>query len=441
MKSLQSLKFVTIPLALTLAACAGDDGDTGASGTTNTSDSGGECVPNMEVSGEISADTTWSCDVVVSGIVNVTNGATLTVEPGVTVYGKSGSALVFAQGTKIMAEGTAESPIVFTSSQAAGMRNRGDWGGVVFLGNAATNLMGGTGIAEGLESNPTYGGGTSPDAAHSCGTLKYVRVEFAGFELTTDNELNGLTFYSCGTGTVVDHVQVHMGDDDGIEIFGGGFDLSHLVLTGISDDSLDLDQGFHGMIQHVFIQQDPADGNYAFEISNQDINLDADPRTKPMIANVTAIGGAGPKSNGIKLKEGGTGEFHNVIVMGFNNAQVDLTETQTEDQANAGEIMFMNSLFFDNNKSGSGLYVVSPMSTFDLKAFVEKPTNGNLFDMDPQLTSTSWGTPNIVPAAASPALNGIAPPAIFTGAPSDFIGAVKDDASDFTKGWTSFTPN
>lgn len=438
---MKSLKIVSIPLALTLAACAGDDGDTGASNTTNTSDSGGDCVPNTEVSGEISADTTWSCDVILSGIVNVTNGATLTVDPGVTIYGKSGSALVFAQGTKIMAEGTAESPIVFTSSQAAGARNRGDWGGVVFLGNAATNLMGGTGIAEGLESNPTYGGGATPDTAHSCGTLKYVRVEFAGFELTTDNELNGLTFYSCGSGTVVDHVQVHMGDDDGIELFGGGFDLSHLVLTGISDDSLDIDQGFQGMIQHVFIHQDPADGNYAFEISNQDINLDATPRTKPMIANVTAVGGAGPKSNGLKLKEGGTAEFHNVIVTGFNGAQVDLTETQTEDQATAGATAFKNSLFFDNNKAGTGLYVVSDGSTFDLAGFVEAPTNGNLFDMDPKLTSAAWGAPNIVPAADSPALNGIAPPAIFTGAPSDFIGAVKDAASDFTTGWTNYTPN
>ena len=434
-KLLSSLS--ALPLTFTLA-CAGDDGETaGESSATNTT-SGDECVDGAEIAADVTEDTTWRCDVTLGAVVNVTNGATLTIEPGVTVRGKSGSALVVQQGATLIAEGTEAEPIIMTSSQAPGSRTRGDWGGLVLLGNAPINLAGGTGIAEGFTGEVKYGGS---DAAHSCGSLKYLRVEFAGFEFTTDNELNAITFYACGTGTTVDHVQVHMGDDDGFEMFGGGFDATNLVATGIGDDSLDIDQGFAGKLQFIFIQQDPADGNYAFEISNQDVNLDATPRTAPRIANVTAIGGSSPKSAGIKLKEGAAGEFYNVIVTNFNGAQVDLTESQTEAQATAGAIKIQNSLFFANNRGGSGLYVVSAGSMFDLQGFVEDAGNGNLFDVDPQLTSAAWGAPNIIPAAGSPALNGVAPPAAFTGAPSDFIGAVKDDATDFTRGWTSFAAN
>ncbi|MEZ4448618.1 MAG: hypothetical protein R3B09_03995 [Nannocystaceae bacterium] len=431
-----SLALITVALSLT--ACSGSTGESEtASDTNDTSDTAGDCSSPQDVSGNIEADTEWSCDVVLSGIITVQNNAVLTVKPGVTVYGKSGSALVISQGSRMEAVGTAEEPIVFTSSQAEGTRNRGDWGGVVFLGNSYTNLDGGTGLAEGLENNATYGGGASPDNAYSCGTLKYVRVEFAGFELTTDNELNGITFYSCGTGTTVDHVQVHMGDDDGIEAFGGSFNMTHLVITGAADDSIDLDQGFAGMIQWVFIQHDPADGNYVFEISDQDVNLDALPRTKPKIANVTAIGGMGPKDAGIKLKEGGAGEFYNMIITGTNNAQVDLTETVTEGLADAGEIVIKNNIFWDNGKSGT-VWQVSEGSSWDLQGFVENTTNGNIFDQDPMLTATTWGSPNIAPRAGSPALTGTAAPGFEA---TDYLGAVKDEASDWTLGWTNYAPN
>lgn len=424
---LKSTARTLLPLIM-LFACSGDDGTTDTAAETSDTSSNSECMEGMEITSDITADTTWDCNVTLGAIVTVTNGATLTVTPGVTVSGKSGSALVIAQGSKMMAEGTAEMPIVFTSSQPAGMRNRGNWGGILFLGNAPINLAGGTGLAEGLENNATYGG---TDPAYSCGALKYVRVEFAGFELTTDNELNGITFSGCGTGTTVDYVQVHMGDDDGIEWFGGGMDASHLVLTGIADDSLDIDQGYSGTIEHVFIQQDPAEGNYAFEISNQDTNLDATPRTNPVLSHVTAIGGNGPKAAAIKLKEGTAGELHNSIVMNFGGAQVDLTETQTEMQAAAGAIKIMNTIFMNNNQSGSGLYVSSPDSTFDIEAFVEDPANSNMFEVDPMLTAVTWGSPNIVPMAGSPALLG-------TG---EHLGAVKDDAGDWTKGWTNYAQN
>lgn len=434
-------KLSTLVPMILVAALAGCDG--GSSDTSDTSDDSGP-GEDVEVVGEISEDTTWSSDKILGGIVTVTNNAVLTVEPGVTVRGKTGSALVIAQGSRLEAVGSKDAPIVFTSAEAAGGRNRGDWGGIVLLGKAATNLEGGSGLAEGLEKNSEYGGGSAPDAGYSCGTLKWLRVEFAGFELTTDNELNGITFYSCGTGTVVDYVQVHMGDDDGIESFGGNWSGKHIVITGAADDSFDFDQGFSGKLQYVLIQQDPGVGNYGFEWSNQSVDFDASPRTLPTVSNATLIGTGGTnetKSGGIKLKEGAGAEIHNTIVTNFYNAQVELTEDATVTQADAGAIKLTDNLFFSNGLADKGatLYTVSEGSTYDLKGLVEDAGNNNQLEVDPKLGSIAWGKPDVVPAADSPVLGAGRPVAGLES--TDFIGAVKDRASDWTTGWTTFAIN
>ena len=192
----------------------------------------------------------------------ITNGATLTVEAGTTILGGEGSALVATQDGKLVTNGTVEAPVVFTSINAVSPnpRSAGDWGGVVLLGNAPINVVGGTNLIEGIDvSNPDvpdngsrYGG---DEADYDCGSLSYTRVEFAGFELTEGNELNGLTLGGCGTATTLNYVQVHEGLDDGIEIFGGAPNLKHIVLSHIEDDSLDWDQGFQGKIQFMLVQQ------------------------------------------------------------------------------------------------------------------------------------------------------------------------------------------
>src|SRR5690606_13500288 len=135
-------------------------------------------------SGEIASDTTWTADntYVLTNLTYVAGGSTLTIEPGTVVQGREGSALVVTAGSRLVAEGTAEEPIVLTSAVAEGGRAPGDWGGVVLLGNAPINLPGGTNQIEGIdptEDRGTYGG---TDAAHDCGSLRYVRIEFAGFE-------------------------------------------------------------------------------------------------------------------------------------------------------------------------------------------------------------------------------------------------------------------
>lgn len=424
------------------------DPDT-TSGTEN-GDTGDplDCDPNAPiemVTAAIEADTTWDCSkryILTTGIA--VRNATLTIEPGTQIFGQAGSYLVVTKTAKLEAEGTAADPIVFTSAQPAGSRVRGDWGGVLLAGNAKINIEGGVDVAEGLVGDDALYGGN--DDTHDCGTVRYVRIEFAGFELTMDNELNAFTLYACGTGTTIDHVQTHMGLDDGIEAFGGTVDMKHLVVTGAADDSFDFDQGYTGKTQYVFIQQDPALANYAFEWSNQETNFDATPRTEPWASNITAIGGGdgsaeGSKSACVKLKEGVAGHIYNTVCMGFWREQVELTEEATEMQADAGNIEIMYTLFFDNGLANEGmsLYKTSMGSMFGLQAFVEDDANNNLFGMDPKLGDTTWLNADIEPATDSPLLGaGMAPSDAFFEA-TDYIGAVND--ADWTEGWTAYPAN
>jgi len=431
-----------------LLACDGGGGETAEDGVTTDPTAGGPEECDSEISGTIESDTRWTCDHTLSGIVAVKNGAKLTIDPGVTIKGGNGSALVIGRGSQLIAEGTAEAPIVLTSTLPEGSRARGDWGGLVLLGEAPNNLQTGTGAAEGLDANdPSYQyGGT--DTASSCGSLKYLRVEFAGFELTKDNELNGITFYSCGTGTQVDYVQSHMGKDDGIEAFGGTWSGKHIVITGALDDSFDADQGYVGSLQYVYIQQDSSTGNFGFEWSNQKDLLDATPRTHPVVSNVTFIGTGtndgsfvDTKSSGVTYKEGAAGEIHNAIISFSYNAAIELTSEATEIVADAGEIAITNTIFFKNARKDDGVsvYAGGEGSSWDLASFIEAAGNNNHLEVDPMLGSSAWGMANIVPAAGSPALGAGRP--VPGHEATDFIGAVKDASSDWTRGWTTTALN
>ena len=358
---------VTLALPLALTGCPGDDtGTTAAEGTTHdhASDTGGSadetatggpagCVgpdgPRMEVPAAIEGDMTLTCDTVwvLTGITFV-NGGTLTIEPGTTIAGGAGSALVIEKDSQIDARGTEDAPIVMTAITALdGQAASGDWGGLALLGTAAVNLEGGSGTAEGFATDPpTYGG---DDDAHSCGTLSYVRVEWAGDEISPGNELNGITFFACGSGTSVDHVQVHMGFDDGIEAFGGAFDASYVVISGAADDSFDLDQGFSGTIDFAFAHQAPTIGNNCLEWSNQGSNFTAPPLTNPTVNNLTCVGSGtgGDSSNGVTLKEGTQATIHNSIFANITNDGVVLANAATQAQAEGGAISFAGSHFCD----------------------------------------------------------------------------------------------
>jgi hypothetical protein len=283
--------------ALLLAACGDDSGLGGDDQPMPDAAPPVDTPPGVTTvsvpAGDIASDTTWTADhiYVLEGYVFVTGG-TLTIEPGTVVQGKNGSALTITQNAKLNAVGTADKPIVFTSALATPAS--GDWGGVVLLGKAPINVTGGTNAIEGFPTSYgdriTYGG---TDDTHNCGTLKYAPIEYAGFALAVDNELNGLSVGGCGSQTQVDYVQVHLGLDDGIEVFGGSPNLRHILITQPDDDGLDWDFGFHGTVQFLIVQQKTGRGDKAIEADNNHNDSELLPRSAPQVWNATFIGGDG----------------------------------------------------------------------------------------------------------------------------------------------------
>ncbi|MEY4702155.1 MAG: hypothetical protein RIR96_52, partial [Bacteroidota bacterium] len=189
------------------------------------------------ISGNITTNTTWTSDktYLLNGIIYVTAGATLTIQAGTVVKGNAsvsgGTALVITKNAKIIAQGTAEAPIVFTSSKDTGARATGDWGGVIILGRASLNRPGGVANIEGIatSTNTEYGGGASPNDNDNSGILTYARIEYGGYIFATDQEINGLTMGAVGRGTQIDHVQTSFVNDDAFEWFGGTVNCSYLV--------------------------------------------------------------------------------------------------------------------------------------------------------------------------------------------------------------------
>ncbi len=412
----------------------GDGATGGSSAACADPDSG----PTMGISADIEGDMMLTCDTVwvLEDIIFV-RGGTLTVEAGTTIKGTEGSALVIEQDAMIIAEGDADAPIVMTSIQAEDARGRGDWGGLVLLGSAPTNLAGGVGQAEGFSNPPAYGG---TDAAHNCGSLEFLRVEWAGFAIAEGSELNGITFYACGTDTSVSYVQVHMGADDGIEMFGGGFNADHIVVTGAEDDSIDCDQGFQGSLQYVFIHQDPAIGDNAFEWSNQGTDFSATPTTSPSVANATIVGSGsgGDKSKGLTLKEGAEATLVNSVFGNFTNELVFLQNLETQRIAESGGMVIEANVLFDSGAPGVDDADGSDITwtSDDLQTFLDD--GGNL-DADPMLASTQWGSPDITLMAGSPAETGAVDPGAGFEA-TDYVGAIEPGGENWTLGWTNFNP-
>lgn len=453
------LRMAVLAMCALLTACPatpGTDGGTGG-GSGGGTGGGGGGLNVVNVTADVTADTTWTKDnVYVLKQLTYVSAGTLTIQAGTTVMGDSASALIVSRGAKLVAKGTAAEPIVFTSSLPTGQRGspQGDWGGLVFLGRAVINTMGGENNAEGLADDPKnkYGG---TDDAYDCGTLEYVRVEFAGRPLSANNELNGITFNACGSATTVDFVQVHRGVDDGIELFGGTMNLKHVVITGSDDDGLDWDKGWRGKVQFLVAAQIPGRGNHGIEADNDATNADLMPRSAPTLYNVTLVGrnpdtaaSEGP-SRGMILRAGTAGKLHNVLVTNFTDKGFIVDGNPSKAQWTAGALEVSHSIFFQNPTSGVVDYV-APLradggvadNMFDEPTSLAAPSLANRFDLDPKLAAaTSATAPSFKPLADSPALlGGATPPADgFFDATATFVGAI--GATDWTTGWTAFPEN
>lgn len=253
------------------------------------------------VSADVTTNTTWSGVILLQNKIYVKNNATLTIAPGTIIRGDkvTQGSLIVTRGAKLNAQGTVSQPIVFTSNEPVGNRNEGDWGGIVILGLAKNNQPGGVANIEGIvpTTDTQYGGAFDND---NSGTIKYVRIEFAGIALEPNKEINGITFGSVGSATTVDYVQVSHSGDDSFEWFGGTVNCKHLIAYRGLDDDFDTDFGYRGKVQFALAIRDkdvsdaPGDSN-AFECDNDAAGSTATPKTRPIFSNVTLVG---PKGNG-----------------------------------------------------------------------------------------------------------------------------------------------
>lgn len=266
-----------------------------------------ECGPtpgsagDTTITGVITSDLYLSSakEIHLSGLVYVANNATLTIQAGARIEGdpgangQPGGGLVITRGSKLIADGNPECPIVFTSYRWDSAPQSGDWAGVILLGKAPVNKN--NPLIEGIPDNPpadAHYGGT--DCNDNSGILRYVRIEYAGYALSPNNEINGLTLGGVGSGTVLDYIESYKSNDDAFEWFGGTVNATHMLAIDPLDDMFDTDFGFSGHIQFALGISDPLRADFSAsngQESDNDATASTDaPQTTAQISNLTLIG-------------------------------------------------------------------------------------------------------------------------------------------------------
>lgn len=276
----------------TITATTENGGFTATCAVTVSADA--PTVEDVVLQGDITSDMTLKAanNNLLKGYVYVEDGVTLTIEPGTIIKGEKASkgSLIVERGGKIIAEGTAENPIVFTSDQPAASRSYGDWGGLILCGKSIVNNTAGEAQVEG--GPRSFYGGNDPE--DNSGILKYVRIEFAGYPLEPNKEINGLTCGGVGRGTTIEYVQVSFCGDDSFEWFGGTVNAKHLIAYKGWDDEFDTDYGFQGKLQFLLGVRDPKHADTSksngFESDNDADGSQNTPLTTPIFSNVTLIG-------------------------------------------------------------------------------------------------------------------------------------------------------
>ena len=463
-----------------------------ATATTGAAGSGG----NVDVTQDISTNTTWTADktYTLKGFIHVLNGATLTIQAGTKIVGDFttvGSSLFILRGAKINAVGTADNPIVFTSSRAAGQRQPGDWGGLIIVGNAKINRSGAVEVegtntdvngGSGKNYSVIYSGGTADD--DNSGTLSYVRVEFAGYAPKQDQELNSFTFAAVGSGTRISYLQSMAGLDDSYEFFGGGLTGDHLVSYEAGDDHFDMSEGFKGKLQYLIALQTtqitPRTGSGSLATDPEGIENDgcngggcdsgfnSTPFTIPVIANFTLIGTGDAATSGtsgglgMMLRRGTGGYYVNGVVARYPRGGVSLRDaetytragsTATQDLANV-DLAIKNVLFTENSTIFQAAVPPNIQNSLDMtgNALVASTTaTAALFTAFPATVSatTQVSAFDWTPAASSPLATGGM--ATFTGklataagtavAGTAYLGAAQPNGTKWWQGWTVYARN
>ncbi|MFT4016034.1 MAG: hypothetical protein QM668_03655 [Agriterribacter sp.] len=331
-----------VAIILMTASCRKIEMDGNGSGNGNGNGNGNGST--VTLTGRITENITLKKgdENILSGIVYIANGATLTVEAGATVKGDykgtNVAALVITRGSKIEAKGTQDEPIVFTSSSPD--PRSGDWGGIVICGKASINTEftgtgGGKGILEvegginNANGDGLAGGGATPDDADNSGTLQYVRIEYAGYAYQPDKEVNSLTLAAVGSGTTIDHVQVSYAKDDAFEWFGGTVNCKYLIAYKTQDDDFDTDNGYSGSVQFGLIVRDSLIADISksesFESDNNAAGSTVTPQTRAVFSNVTSVGPLATLNNvgnsnylaGVQIRRNSSISIVNSVFLGW----------------------------------------------------------------------------------------------------------------------------
>ncbi|MEI9913049.1 MAG: hypothetical protein WDO71_27500 [Bacteroidota bacterium] len=305
----------------------------------NGGGNGGTSGQTITLKGRINADTILRKQntYILGERVYMVGNHTMTIEAGTVIKGSVGgadvAALIITRGSKIVAAGTASDPIIFTS--ASPNPQSGDWGGIVLCGKASINTTftgtgGGAGIyeVEGGINNSNgdglAGGGAAPDDNDNSGTLQYVRIEWAGYAIQPDKEINSLTLAAVGRGTIIDHIQVAYAKDDAYEWFGGTVNCKYLIAYKTQDDDFDTDNGYSGKVQYGLVIRDSLIADIstseAFESDNNSTGTTVTPKTSAIFSNVTAIGPKATLNNtGNSLFRAGAQIRRNSAISIFNS--------------------------------------------------------------------------------------------------------------------------
>jgi hypothetical protein len=350
--------------------------------------------------------------------------ATLSIQPGTEIKGETGSFanLIITRGSRIMAEGTADAPIIFSSADD-GYEGTGEWGGLIIHGYAPHNEcltadMGAVACNVDSEGESGFGGGYSPD--DDSGVLRYVVVTEGGFEFATGNEINGISLIGVGAGTELEFIQVNGNADDGIEYYGGTVNTRYIVLTGNQDDSVDWDEGFQGNMQYVLvIQSAETNGN----VIEADTEGTLDFLSKPTIANATFIGNGG-KATGAVFKASSGGFVHHSVFTYDASFSGETTCVDSSAAADVGTQLVYTNVVADCDVAGDT--VLLPALAADVQL------DGNYASQAAEASAV--GTLDIDDINATYA-ESVADPDFFDA--TDYAGAVDPNASSlWYEGWT-----
>ena len=330
--------FIMSTTAVVFQSCSDSDDDE----LIITNPATGIAADPANFKGEVKSGETVTLDATklykLTGSVKVRAGGTLVIPAGTRIEANGGTSsyILVEQGAKIFANGTATSPIVFTSPNPT----PGSWGGLVICGKAPIN-SGATAVSEVGES--IYGGTVAND---NSGSLKFVRIEYAGAIYTGVKEFNGLSLFGVGNGTIIDNISMINGSDDGIEFFGGTVNVSNIISVANEDDAFDWTEGWNGTATNIYTKRRADNvGNRGIEADNNVNNKDANPRSNPTIKNATFIGATSGESDGLKLREGTYASIDNVVLSNWAtgiNVEHDQSVTYFNGQNRITKVKFDN---------------------------------------------------------------------------------------------------